>query len=164
MNELQLAHFFISLSITSYRLCLTFVTHTYSKKLVVLHAFPMLKGLRYSAPVLLTNCTCLRMSLSLIACFCSSISHVSSHGHRERLNTCRCRQIYCLLTPFTVGLQQNTVFSSPLLFSLTHPAQAGQQLEWTCDRTSEPPQVLTASLLWCPTVLKLHLVIEIYFL
>jgi hypothetical protein len=37
---------------------------------------------------------------------------------------------------------------SPLLFSLTHPARAGQQLEWTCDRTSEPPQVLTASLVY----------------
>jgi hypothetical protein len=82
------------------------------------------------------------MSLSLIARIRSSLCHVSSHGHRERSNTCRCHQIYCLLTPFTAGLRQNTVFSftlaSPLLFSLTHPARAGQQLKWTCDRTSEP--------------------------
>jgi hypothetical protein len=43
-----------------------------------------------------------------------------------------------------------TLAESPLLsrFSLTHPARAGQQLEWTCDRTSEPPQVLTASLVF----------------
>jgi hypothetical protein len=55
MNELQLAHFLISLSITSDLHCLTFVTHTYLKKLVVLRAFPTLKGLRYSAPILLTS-------------------------------------------------------------------------------------------------------------
>jgi hypothetical protein len=121
--------------------------------------FPTLKGLQYSAPVLLTNCTCLRMSSSLIARIRSSISHVSSHGCRERSNTCRCYQIYCLLTLFTAGLRQNAVFSftlaeSPLLFSLTHPARAGQQLEWTCDRTSEPPQVLTASLVCLVFVLN----------
>jgi hypothetical protein len=43
-----------------------------------------------------------------------------------------CHQIYCLLTPFTAGLRLNTVFSftlaDPLLFSLTHPARAGSNL------------------------------------
>jgi hypothetical protein len=100
-----------------------------------------------------TNRTCLRiMSSSLIARIRSSISHVSSHGRRERSNTCRCHKIYCLLTLFTAGLRQNAVFSlhsppSPA-FSLTHPARAGQQLEWTCDRTSGPPQDFPASLVF----------------
>jgi hypothetical protein len=146
MNELQLVRFSISLSITSYRHCLSFVTHIYSKKLVVLHAFPTLKGLRYSAPILLTNRTCHQDVI--VVNRARPLFHLSqsSHGRRERSNTCCCRKIYCLLTLFAAGLRQNTVFSftlaeSPLLFSLTHPARAGQQLEWTCDRTSEPPQV-----------------------
>jgi hypothetical protein len=37
---------------------------------------------------------------------------------------------------------------------LTHPARAGQQLEWTYDRTSDPPQVLTASLVIMVTTIN----------
>jgi hypothetical protein len=65
--ELQLGDFFVFLSITLHTRRLMFVTHTYSKKLGILRAFPTLKGLQNSAPVLLTNRTYPRMSLSLIA-------------------------------------------------------------------------------------------------
>jgi hypothetical protein len=74
MNELQLGDFFVFLSIILHTRRLMFVTHTYSKNLGVLHAFPTLKELQNSAPVLLTNRTCPKMSSSLIARIRCSIS------------------------------------------------------------------------------------------